>query len=658
MRLFARTKPSTTNNGALSANKGADGVGNAWKPLKTDDPVIRSVVTWLRGLVSEAGLGVRDLAPRCGCKPTTVSKRLSGVEMPPLAFVDRLIEACSPPPQWPSRKKHVRSLMTQPRPAVSRAPVVIDAYSRVVESQQETITAQRQLIGVSDELNQARRQLLESTRVELRAAQMISVLRIVLLRLAGVVSELADERALAEASLSRARTERDRATALADAALELITSLGERIGGVETPVEVPVITSDDVLLDMTAGLRRVQQILDDQDETLDRLESESSPVTMADQLIVPYLAEPTPVAILDEEGWFLRVNDRFLIELGYRSDQLRHLRLDEIAHRWEKPDRYWLLSAEPRLLWRKVRRWPVLGCQTVVVEPDAEAERQELAEGTTLPSALWLKQWLGRFKRGTRIGVCRIFTFSRLDAEFYTAAFSLLQRNVVVAHDQDGYFTFVWPKPDGDMAAFVTEMTTIAGRGGGGWFSEVEAAVHVLRSDSDMARDLETSRLWRRAVGDGKFIVRELGFTGALPDDSAPELYHPLYDTRAGVLAGVQVAGPITRDLIENAVERLRGWNLPTMTFLVSSQDLRACDWGRNLPPREGLPSIRLMLVGDLTFEDYVVLRKFESRFEVGVASKKQYVLDRARRLGLVVPDPGVVTRRPTDAEGITALLS
>ncbi|WP_197289603.1 putative bifunctional diguanylate cyclase/phosphodiesterase [Saccharothrix sp. NRRL B-16348] len=201
--------------------------------------------------------------------------------------------------------------------------VLPDGQVRLVQAQAETIQAQRQLIAVMEELNDARRMMLESAQVEHRASQVILVLRVVLIRLSALISqltgerdrylaEIADhrteltatrrrlstaeqERGRAEGQLGQAQEERRRATALAEGAqakiLELENSL-RRVGlhdpglptvGAEPDSAIP--SHDDVLGDTAAGLDRVQRFLDEQERELADLEAGGAGVVLSSRVL-------------------------------------------------------------------------------------------------------------------------------------------------------------------------------------------------------------------------------------------------------------------------------------------------------------------------------------------------------------------------------------
>ncbi|RKT54488.1 PAS domain S-box-containing protein/diguanylate cyclase (GGDEF)-like protein [Saccharothrix australiensis] len=213
-----------------------------------------------------------------------------------------------------------------------------DAHVRLVHAQADTIEAQRQLIDVTNELNDARRKLVESARVEQRTSQLIMVLHVVLVRLSALIAHLTGERdrylveaaayreeleaahrglsdaererGRAEGQLDQAKQERGRATAVAEAAHVRVRSLEQRLRGIggyggahagERPaLDVPVLSPDDVLLDTSSGLDRVQRLLDAQEHELASLEA-----GVARPVLERGPGGRDPLTGLPDRAWFL-----------------------------------------------------------------------------------------------------------------------------------------------------------------------------------------------------------------------------------------------------------------------------------------------------------------------------------------------------------------
>ncbi|USX56391.1 EAL domain-containing protein [Lentzea sp. HUAS12] len=287
------------------------GRGRPWGPLKGTDSARHELARYLRGIAVQQKLTVKEIGVRCGCSDTTVSKQINGAELPDWQFVVRFVEACTSQQQWTDRKHTARGLWDAARRSNARprsGSELPDAYTRLLQAKDETIQAYRQLAAVNDDLNDARKQLLVSIQVENQAAQVITVLRIVLMRLSTLITNLTadrdrsrreaavhraelqsvqqrltiaeQERARADAQLAQAEQERDRAARLSDEAQTKIVHLESRLRSVPLPdhdltvdlrgVDTP--SPDDVLRDTTAGLDRVQQLLDGQDRDLTALE--------------------------------------------------------------------------------------------------------------------------------------------------------------------------------------------------------------------------------------------------------------------------------------------------------------------------------------------------------------------------------------------------
>ncbi|MFD7658499.1 diguanylate cyclase domain-containing protein, partial [Actinosynnema sp. NPDC059797] len=292
--------------------------GRPWGVLKGDDRARHDLARHLRGLVDHSELTLKAVGGHCGCSDTTVSKQLAGDQLPPWGFVEAVVDACTPDERRrPERRRAARELWQ--RAARARRvdlppaePGLVDAHTRLVRAQEETIATQRRLIEVTDELSTARRQLLESVQVEHRSSQAIMVLRIVLVRLSALLSRLTSERDryLAEATrhqaelertrrelsdterqrgrardqLDQAKGERQRASALTELLHDKVNDLEGRLrrSGVTPPEpgtdavvapEPGPSTPDEILLDTAAGLDRLQRLLDAHGTELAELES-------------------------------------------------------------------------------------------------------------------------------------------------------------------------------------------------------------------------------------------------------------------------------------------------------------------------------------------------------------------------------------------------
>ncbi|NGY63630.1 EAL domain-containing protein [Lentzea sp. NEAU-D13] len=338
--------------------------GRPWGQLKGDDPALHDLARYLRGLMDSSDLTSKEVGKRCGCSDSTVSKMLGGDQLPHWDFVAALIEACtSSGSQAEDRRIAARGIWNRAaqshyrRPASE--PVPIEAHAMIVQAQAATISAQQQLLKVTEELSRAHKQLAESAQVEFQASQVILVLQIVLSRLSTLISgltgdrdryraevtryraeldatqrrldEAQHERGRAETQLDQAQEERRRATALTGEARAKIRLLEERLGGEDGPVgvqsgdlalDVVAPSPDDVLLDMAAGLDRVQRLLDQQDRELTELETERPETgtgTRAGEgtrYRAIFTDSVTGMAVLDLEGRILEVNSALQDMLG------------------------------------------------------------------------------------------------------------------------------------------------------------------------------------------------------------------------------------------------------------------------------------------------------------------------------------------------------
>jgi hypothetical protein len=308
----------------MGAGKGRQGrPGRPWAILKGDDPAIHSFVNELRGLVDASGVSLQDIANACECSRTTVSKRLDGQSLPDLIFVESLVRTCTPRVEqvgarvgaFASRWKKAEQNIGRSRPTGRPEPDGRQLHTHLVEAQAQTIRAQRQLIALHDELADAQRQLVESARADTQACQTVRTLHVVIHLLTRRVEELIRERDLhstdlaveeavnndgtsvrlsttrqererAEKQLQQAQEVRRRATALADAAAFRISELEyeRRTGGdtasltaVATDIHPnqPMVQSTggaDISVGATDVLDRMQFLLDDQADELDRIQ--------------------------------------------------------------------------------------------------------------------------------------------------------------------------------------------------------------------------------------------------------------------------------------------------------------------------------------------------------------------------------------------------
>lgn len=267
--------------------------GRPWGSLKGEDPALHDLARYLRGIVDESKLTSREVGIRCGCSDSTVSKRLGGDQLPDWQFVAALIDACTVGQHRMSdRRRAVREVWNRAvhshylRPSKSSSG---DSRAMILEAQTETISAQRELLNVTDELRGAHKQLADSVRMTFQASQMIFVLQTLLARLSLLISDLAQrgDRHRAEAAGFREKLEavqcwrvvneheHPRASTLfgeSRAKISLLeirfgedergTSDGVAIAGVGTGPMSPLL--DDLLFDMAAGFDRVQRLLSEQ----------------------------------------------------------------------------------------------------------------------------------------------------------------------------------------------------------------------------------------------------------------------------------------------------------------------------------------------------------------------------------------------------------
>ncbi|MEU4448725.1 PAS domain S-box protein, partial [Actinosynnema sp. NPDC023926] len=361
--------------------------GRPWGALKGDDRARHDLARHLRGLVDHSELTLRAIGRHCGCSDTTVSKQLAGDQLPPWKFVEAVVEACTPDERHrPDRKRTTRELWqravhTRQADLPPAEPDLVDAHTRLVRAQAETIATQRRLIDVTDDLSTARRQLLESVQVEHRSSHAIAVLQVVLMRLSALISHLTAERdrhlaevtgyrteieqvhrrlfnadrhrGQAKSQLGQAKQERERAAALTELLQDKIGRLESRIRqlGITTsdpeddaavvPQSTP-LTADEILLDTALGLDRLQRLLDAQGAELSELESANTdPVDPAPETFdlasdaryrVLFTHSAIGIGIADVEGRILDVNLALQDMLGFSVEEMRQYNIRDLMH--------------------------------------------------------------------------------------------------------------------------------------------------------------------------------------------------------------------------------------------------------------------------------------------------------------------------------------
>jgi hypothetical protein len=175
----------------------------------------------------------------------------------------------------------------------------------VIAAQAAAIDAQQQLLDLHDRLHDAQQQLHDSQRAERRASQLVWVLYWALGRAFHLVGDLTRKRDTArlannqsglkpaerqlnaaqatrvrtERQLERAQSEQQRATALAEAAAQKVTTLRTMLTRIDSrDDQLPeIIDEDEVgidLADLNGGLDRMEHLLDTQDGELTRLDHE------------------------------------------------------------------------------------------------------------------------------------------------------------------------------------------------------------------------------------------------------------------------------------------------------------------------------------------------------------------------------------------------
>ncbi|WP_406635441.1 PAS domain-containing protein [Amycolatopsis sp. WGS_07] len=341
--------------------------GRPWGAVQAEDEVVRGAALWLRDLMKRSGRTVREVAAACECAPSTVSARINGAAGPQLKFCDQVIEACLPRAEWPVQKKELRKLLGR-RPVPAREPVVPDARTRVLEAQAETARAQAQTVRVLSELSLAKDQLLAGMRLEFQAQQIITALRAVLVHLVGSGASAAEDEAEAKFYLERARDERGRAERLADDAQAVLEALGQRLSTTGIPAAEPVVTPETMLLDVTAGLANVGQILDRQDRQLSQWEGEATPAAAAARLSAHYADAPMPAAILDADDRILWANNSFERHTGCSAAELGGMRWTQLVRGWsESADHLVYHHRYGHIESWQVQRWTASGCQVAVL---------------------------------------------------------------------------------------------------------------------------------------------------------------------------------------------------------------------------------------------------------------------------------------------------
>lgn len=603
--------------------------GRPWGPTQAEDEVVRGVALWLRDLMKRSGRTVREVAAACKCAPSTVSARINGAAGPPLNFCDQVIEACVPRAEWPVRKKELRKLLAR-RSVLARELVVPDARTRVLDAQAETARAQAQTVRVLSELSLAKDQLLAGMRLEFQAQQIITALRAVLVHLVGSGTSSAEDQTEARSYLERAKDERDRAERLADDAQAVLVALGQRLSATGIPVADPVVTSDAMLLDVTAGLANVGQILDRQDRQLSRWEGGTTSAAAAARLSTLYADAPMPAAILDADDRILWANDRFEDYTGCSAAELGGMRWTQLVRGWsESADHLVYHHRYGHIESWQVQRWTASGCQVAVLH------NPQYPDECDIPSVDGAGKKLsdsGAFLRG-RFGAVQVQFGDRssadLDDRLLRMMFELVCPGLMVLDCMDDRYLVIFDGERHSLARLLRDIEQLCLEFPG---SVIEGAVEpgaAARNELDeLRKQIETAERWAERIAPGKlWTVRTPVFAEICSTPEEPVRYRVAL-TRSGSVAAVQVVNEISLAVFEELATQLprwaeasgRGGRAPDVEIDVTAADLNRHDWCLCLPKAWDMAHrIHLVLDSVRDFDSFALLRRFEPKGSVGV---------------------------------------
>ncbi|MGW7535077.1 PAS domain-containing protein [Amycolatopsis sp. NPDC054798] len=506
--------------------------------------------------------------------------------------------------------------------------------------------------------------------MEFQAAQIIAALRQVLLRLIGAGASAAGERSQVRSFLQRAKEDRSRAERLAEEAQAVLDALGAHIAAADLPAGDPVLSSDSLLLDIPAGLAKVQRLLAEQDAQLSSWEYAESLAEAAARLSLLYVDAPMPVAILDDDR-FLWANTPFEQLVRYSAGELSRMRWTDVVRGWDPDEDHLVCPREGDLCNVQVQRWTVSGCEIAVVHNPLYWEKYGI------PSEKWAKQYLrlSGIARNGKICAARFSvdggSFSgrvRFEAEiayqYSRAIFRLVaDGQLVVQLGGFGRYLVIFSGQRADLgelpdlARLVPEEFRID--------ATVDRGEDSGLSMDELLWDLETSSRWAKAAESSKlWTVLDPVFRGAEPAAAGELSFRPMIDGD-GDLFCVEVVNAISADIFLRALRVISSWaekfwgpHVPEVEFSVTPEELRRRDWrtlvkfGKYLDKK-----IKLVLDELRDFETYALLRRFE--FVGSVAVRRVALGDDAREiLGVPAPLTGLKAGSLTDADGIEKLIA
>ncbi|WP_409465613.1 hypothetical protein [Amycolatopsis sp. GA6-003] len=557
-----------------------------------------------------------------------MSMRLNGTKPPSLEFGDQVIEACAPRAKWPERKAEFRKLRNRPRTSTA-APVVLDARTRILEAQDETVRAQAHAIRALDELNHTRDQLAAGVRLEYQAAQIIAALRTVLMHLVGVGDSVVGERAQAKMYLQRAKDERARAEHLADQAQTVLDALGQRLAAGEVITAEPVITSDAVLLDVTAGLASVEQLLDEQDAQLSHWEDADLPEVAA-RLGAQYADASMPMAILASDGRILWTNRQFQFRFKCSAESAASMRWTDVVRGWIDEDDHLIRVGDGYLDSVQVRFRPEAGCTVAVLyEP-------RYPEFVGIPPIVWLDTRFGEVGgfSSDNVGALQVSfeVAPNLDDDwrFDQMFFDLVSKGRAVIARDEGCYLLVFDGSVLSLAELIEDVRPVfEGFGEFTLDAAVEPSAFSPERSAELLWQVDTSLRWARAVDSGRlWPVPVPVFRQAVPAPARQLQFLPLVEGSGG-LVGLEVVNPISLETFDGVAEQLREWQespvigiIPRVEIMVTAEDLRRYDWRQRLMQWWDVKNYICLVLDELRdFESFALLRRFEFMGAVRVRS-------------------------------------
>jgi diguanylate cyclase (GGDEF)-like protein/PAS domain S-box-containing protein len=358
--------------------------GHPWAALKGEDPALHGLAHYLRAVIDNADVTMKQLASELGCSTASISKKLNGSTLPEESFVLGVVRVCTKDIRIVN-KRLGDAKARWARASSDQGVRIRRPDARLDDPRALIITAQERVIQVHEQLHEANLQLRASERAEQRTTKMVWTLTWALGQIVQKVRDLTAERdaALAQAAtsaveldatqqtladatgihertqsqLGRAKAEHHRAQQLVRTVEDKIERLRAKVRALTMPSQEPSNpgTSENQpepeLDDLKAGLERMHRLLDEQEEELQELSEQIGPAADLGQpwpgSVPVQVGEATfedvadssfdGIVITDLDGAFISINDAFSDTVGYSAADLAHMSFFELVHPEEVP---------------------------------------------------------------------------------------------------------------------------------------------------------------------------------------------------------------------------------------------------------------------------------------------------------------------------------